>query len=118
MKKTIIILAAILLSACQAIPLQAGAEKIRITNTEPSNCKFLGDVTGSQGNAWSGDMTANAVMETGARNDIKNKALIMGGNVIYLLSQRAGTTGSYGYYGGSQRQTNVTLSGNVYSCPE
>ncbi len=54
-------------------------------------------------------------METGARNDIKNKAAAIGGNVVVLLTQRAGQTG--GYYGGSGQQTNVTLTGNVYRCP-
>ncbi len=54
-------------------------------------------------------------METGARNDIKNKASAMGGNVVYLLTQRAGHSGDYG---GSSYQSNVTLTGNVYRCED
>lgn len=57
-------------------------------------------------------------LETGARNDLKNKAFDMGGNVVTILTQRAGVTGSSSYYGGSAAQTNVTLSGNVYKCPD
>jgi len=105
------------LAACKAIPLQPGAELVRLTNEEPKGCKFLGDVTGNQGNAFTGDFTSNRTLETGARNDIKNQARGMGGNVVYLLTNRAGSTGSFGEDGGSLNQTNVTLSGNVYSCP-
>jgi hypothetical protein len=71
-----------------------------------------------QGNAFTGDFTSNRTLETGARNDIKNQAKGMGGNVVYLLTNRAGSTGGFGDNGGSLNQTNVTLSGNVYSCPE
>lgn len=53
----------------------------------------------------------------GARNDLKNKAYKMGGNTVVLLTQRAGQTGSSWHGSGSSKQTNVTLSGNVYRCP-
>ena len=109
-------LAALFLTGCAAIPLQPGAELIRVTNTEPGKeCQFLGDVTGSQGNRVSGRITSNASLETGARNDLKNKAVALGGNVVYLISQRAGYSTSHS---GRAEQTNVTLSGSVYRCPE
>ena len=106
------------LVACKAIPLQPGAEAVRLTNEEPKGCRFLGDVTGNQGNAFTGDFTSNRNLETGARNDIKNQAKAMGGNVVYLLTNRAGSTGGFGSEGGSINQTNVTLTGNVYRCSE
>ncbi len=105
------------LAACQAIPLQPGAEQVRLTNEQPKDCKFLGDVTGNQGNFFTGDFTSNRTLETGARNDIKNQARGMGGNVVYLLTNRAGQSGSFGEGGGGISQTNVTLSGSVYDCP-
>ena len=111
-------LVAIGLAGCSAIPLQPGAEMVRVTNEEPKGCKFLGDVTGNQGNFFTGDFTSNRTLETGARNDIKNQARALGGNVVYLLTNRAGNSGSFGENGGSISQTNVTLSGTVYSCPE
>ncbi|NCE85299.1 DUF4156 domain-containing protein [Pseudomonas sp. Q1] len=91
------------------------ANAVRITNNEPgSECQFLGDITGSQGDFLLGSITGNADLETGARNDLKNKAAAMGGNRVYLLTQRAGQTGS----DKRLEQTNVTLSGNVYRCPQ
>lgn len=87
---------------------------VRVTNVEPGEeCKFLGDATGNQGNFFTGAFTSNADLETGARNDLKNKAAKMGGNVVSIITQRAGQTGSRG---GSQ-QTNVVVTGNVYHCP-
>jgi hypothetical protein len=121
MKLLIIVLVFLGVSACTAVPLQNDAKLVRLTNTEPAHetCKFLGDVTGNQGDFLTGEFTSNAELETGARNDIKNKAYNLGGNLVYLLTQRAGQTGSFDkHFGGSSVQTNVTLSGNVYYCPE
>ncbi len=102
------------LAACAPTTLSPGAaSNVRITHNEPGKeCVFLGDVTGSQGNFLAGAITSNADLETGARNDLKNKAAGMGGNVVYLLTQRAGQTGGKDHL----EQTNVTLSGNVYRC--
>ena len=119
MKKITAIFLAVVVAGCAAVPLNPSAERVRLTHSEPGKeCKFLGDVTGNQGNSFSGAWTSNENLETGARNDIKNKAVAMGGNVVAILTHRAGQTGSYGQYGGSSQQTNVVLTGNVYSCPE
>ncbi len=106
---------AVMISACAPTSLMhPTASQVRVTNNEPGKaCTFLGDVTGSQGNFLLGAITSNADLETGARNDIKNKASALGGNVVYLITQRAGQTGGKNH----QEQTNVTLSGNVYRCP-
>lgn len=103
------------LSGCAPVQLASPASSaVRITNQEPGRqCTFLGDITGSQGDFLLGSITSNANLESGARNDLKNKAAAMGGNVVYLLTQRAGQTGGSDYLA----QTNVTLSGNVYRCP-
>jgi len=114
----ILSLAVLSLTACSAIPLQQSASLVRLTHQEPTSdqCKFLGDITGNQGDFFTGGFTSNADLETGARNDIKNQASALGGNVVYLLTQRAGQTGSYSDEFGGNQQTNVTLSGNVYYC--
>ena len=118
MKNGAIILGLILLGACSATELSPQAYRVRITKNEPgTECEFLGDITGNQGNFFTGDFTSNANLETGARNDLKNKAANMGGNVVYLLTNRAGNTGGMNQYGGGMSQTNVTLSGSVYRCP-
>ena len=115
-KFTTIFLAASVVG-CAATVLSPGAESVRVSNSEPGEeCKYLGDVTGSQGNFFTGPYTSNENLETGARNELKNKAFAMGGNLVVILTQRAGQTGS-GPYGGGQ-QTNVTITGNVYHCTD
>ena len=119
MKKMTVVFLAAIVAGCAAVPIHPGAVGVRVTNSEPGKeCKYLGDVTGSQGGSFAGPWTSNENLETGARNDIKNKAAARGGNVVSLLTQRAGLTGSSGQYGGSFQQTNVTLTSNVYRCPE
>jgi Domain of unknown function (DUF4156) len=99
--------------ACSSISVNRGAELVRVTNREPGReCKFLGDVTGSQGNRFTGGFTSDANLETGARNDLKNKGFELGGNVIYLLTQRDSQTAD------TRDRKNVTLTGNVYRCPD
>ena len=103
----------LLVCACSANNVKRGAELVRVTNTEPGReCKFLGDVTGSQGNRFTGGFTSDANLETGARNDLKNNGFELGGNVVYLLTQRDSQTGD------SRDRKNVTLTGNVYRCAQ
>jgi hypothetical protein len=114
----ITIISAAKLAACSSVAMQPEAMSVRLTHKEPTNeCIFLGDITGSQGDFFTGAFTSNADLETGARNDLKNRAMQLGGDTIYLLTQRAGQTGHYNNdFGGGSQQTNVTLSGNVYKC--
>jgi hypothetical protein len=116
--RTLFLFAFATLAGCAATPLQPGAEIVRVTNTEPgSECEFLGDITGNQGNSFIGPFITNESLETGARHDLKNKAAALGGNLVVLLTHRAGQSGGWSNAGGSVEQTNVTLSGNVYHCP-
>jgi hypothetical protein len=106
-------LALALLPACAAIPVTPGAEKVKITSTEPQGCEQLGDVVGTQGNAVSGGFTSNETLITGARNDLRNKAWAMGANVVFILSNTTGVAG--GQHGGST--TSSHLMGVAYKCP-
>lgn len=119
MKKISTVLFITVLAGCSANSVNQNARHVRVTNNEPGHeCEFLGDVTGSQGNFLTGGWTSNSSLETGAHNDLKNKAADMGGNVVSILTQRAGQTGSAYAGSGSSEQTNVTLTGNVYRCPQ
>jgi hypothetical protein len=114
------VLALALMAGCAATPLQPGAELVRITHIEPNSgeCKWLGDVTGSQGNSYTGQYTTNANLETGARNDLKNKAATLGGNLVVMITERTGESGNFGLDGALVHRTDVTLTGSVYRCPD
>ncbi len=116
MKNIIIILVLSVLSGCAATKLNQEAVLVRLTHVEPNSdkCQFLGDITGNQEDLF----TSTRNLETGARHDLKNQAHAMGGNVVYLLTQRAGQSGILIDDHGSSDQTSVTLSGNVYRCQE
>src|SRR5437879_6506805 len=121
--------AALVLSGCaatEAISPEVNTKVIASTNPPPKGCKFITQVLGSQGNFVTGAWTSNANLELGAMNDLKNKAFQARGNYVQLVTNRAGVTGSSsfsgdgqgGFFGGgSSAQTNVTSTGNVYSCP-
>lgn len=118
MKKIIMSVALLSLVGCAAAPLKPGASKVRFAQSEPKGCEYLGEATGNQGNFFTGGWTSNENLETGARNELKNKAIEMGGNVVVVLTNRAGQTGSYGQYGGGSQQTNVTITGTVFNCAQ
>jgi len=106
-----------ILTGCKAVDLESGAQQVRIVTNEPQGCDYLGEVTGSQGDFFTGSFTSNANLETGARNDMKNQASKLGANTVHLLTNRAGQTGSMGDGSGSMQQTNVTYTGVAYKCP-
>ncbi len=86
--------------------------------SQEKSVSSLGILPGDRETFFTGGWTSNSNLETGARNDLKNQAANMGGNVVAIITQRAGQTGSAWDGSGSMEQTNVTLTGNVYRCPE
>lgn len=50
MKSLVVVSLLLGVSGCSSLPLQVGAEFVRVTHTEPTQkeCKFLGDITGNQ----------------------------------------------------------------------
>jgi hypothetical protein len=91
------------------------ASRLRAQNRTP-NANFSATSQETRANLFTGPFISNENLETGARNDLKNKAAAVGGNLVVLITS-APVSGSAGEAGGSILQTNVTLSGNVYRCP-
>jgi hypothetical protein len=101
-----------LLVGCAALPVSEEARGIELVNDKPdmSKCKFLGEVTGSQGNWITGDLTPNKNLIEGARNQLRNEAYQLGGNVVYV--QGVSNNGSWGSLG----LDNSTIIGKTYKC--
>lgn len=111
-----------ILPACSAVQVKPGVQRVLVSkNAAPAECKFLGTVVGSQGNAFTGPWTSNKNLSEGAMNDLKNKAFDLGGNCVQIETDRAGSTISGNMFKGtgslSGGQTDVTMTGNVYRCP-
>ncbi len=119
MKKLIpIAIVALLIDGCSSIPVQPQAAGIMVSpNPAPKSCKYVGQVVGNQGDFFTGGFTSNKNLEQGAMNDLRNQASKQGANYVQLVTNRAGVTGSFGYYGGNSQETNVTNTGNAYRCP-
>ena len=112
MKASLPIAACVLvLSACSAVPVTQGGSTVEVVSARPAGCKHLGEVVGRQGNAFSGDFTSNENLMVGARNDLRNKAAAMGGNVV-AMQNTVNATLPY-----STGNVSTTIVGNVYACP-
>ena len=114
MHRAMVLTAPLLLAACAVIPIRPGAERVKLTNQEPQGCENLGEVVGTQGNALTGGFTSNETLISGARHDIKNKALALGANVVHILVNTSGHT--IGQYGGGM--SSAHLEGVAYRCPQ
>jgi len=110
--KNILLLTGFFLAGCSAIQLSPEAASIEIVNEIPNKktCKFLGEIVGSQGNWFTGDFTSNENLVMGARNELRNKAYKLGGNVVYMQDMK--NTNAWGSLG----TTNTTAIGKVYKC--
>ena len=103
------------LSGCSAIPALPGADRITVShNPAGSDCEFVGEVMGSQGNLVTADFTSDRNIIEGARNEMRNNAMELGANYIVLEtenhSQNTGEAGSGGTY-------SSVVIGNAYYCP-
>jgi hypothetical protein len=111
--RAILLLAASLsLFGCAAKPVLPEAQSIEIVTEAPdrSKCQLLGEVTGSQGNWFTGDFTSNKNLVIGARNELRNEALKLGGNLVHVQDMK--NTNAWGSLG----TTNTTAIGKVYRC--
>lgn len=115
--KCLTAVAMLILAGCAATEVAPEAKRIRFMQSEPQGCEYLGEATGNQGNFFTGGWTSNKNLETGARNELKNEAAKLGGNVVVLLTNRSGQTGSGGRLFVHSEQTNVVITGTVFKCP-
>lgn len=105
-------LAAVSLMGCAAKSVRPEAAAVEIVNEvpDPNRCKFVGEIVGSQGNWFTGDFTSNKNLVIGARNELRNEAHTLGGNVVYIQDLK--NTNAWGSLG----TTNTTAVGKAYSC--
>jgi len=89
------------------VALKPGAERIRLTKTEPGKeCQYIGEVTGSQSGTFT---TSNVSTDLGARNDLKNKALALGGDTVVIITDNVSSDKDGDI-------ASIILAGNVYKC--
>lgn len=108
------LLVVILLAGCSSSSnqLSATGQQVRFVENQPGKeCHFLGNLTGEQSNWISARQSAVGSSLRGAANDLRNRAAILGGNVIYNASTPAETLAA------SFIPIPTKMSGQIYRCP-
>ena len=98
-------------AGCASTETTSKGAGVEIVTERPTGCRLLGEAVGKQGNAVTGVFIYNDNLMIGARNDLRNKAAAMGGNVVQAQSTLNGT---HPYSSGA---ISSTVIGNVYACP-
>jgi hypothetical protein len=106
------IAAVAVLAGCAATSATPQGAAVELVTSRPSGCKALGEVVGKQGNVFSGDFTSNENLMVGARNDLRNKAAGLGGNVVHVQNTLNAT---HPYSSGA---VSTTMVGMVFACPK
>ncbi len=75
------------LSACQAKTVTPGAERLRIFESEPKGCLYMGEVSTVQENEEHVVTGKEVEMNLNSRIDLRNKAFILSGNVLVFMSK-------------------------------
>ena len=115
MNKWIIMTSIVFLSACAAKQASPGAEKVFVSDLPPpTDCRFVGEVQGSQGNFWTADFTSDRNILTGARNEMRNQALSLGANYVVVETQSHSNNTTHYSLGGTYASVVI---GNAYYCP-
>ena len=116
MNKSITLISLFLLSACAAKPVSVGAERVFVSQQKPPpECQFVGEVQGTQGNFWTAEFTSDRNLLTGARNEMRNQALLLGANYVLIETQSQSHNTAGTSLGGTYSSV---IIGNAYKCPQ
>ena len=96
----------LLLYSCSHIPLEDKAASVEVyySLTEKTNCDYVGDVIGSDGNIFTYLFMSNVDLTRGALNDIRNQARVLEGDTVFILREQL------------LYSTTTTFVGSVYNC--
>ena len=92
MKRNLISLICIFITSCSAIPLNPEAKFVKLVTVIPNSdkCKYLGEVASSDGrslfsiSSFRGAASTTATLIETAKNKLRNKTYLMGGNLVYM----------------------------------
>lgn len=73
--------------ACQSKTVTPGAERLRIFESEPKGCLYMGEVSTVQENEESMTVGKEVEMNLNSRIDLRNKAFVLSGNVLVFMSK-------------------------------
>ena len=106
----------ILASGCVASPLRtpAAADVLVTRNAPAPECRFVGEVHGTQGNFWTAEFTSDQNLVRGARNRMRDEAFDLGANFVQIELENQSNNTAEPSLGGVYSSVVV---GNAYLCP-
>ena len=71
---------------CSANQVMTQAKNVEIVDEQPdrTKCVFLDEVVGYQANWFTGEFTSTKNLVAGARNELRNEAYKLGGNIVHI----------------------------------
>jgi len=92
MKRNLILLIYFFIAGCSAMPLNPEAKSVKLVSIIPNSdkCKYLGEVTSSDGrslfsiSSFRGAASTTTTLIETAKNKLRNKTYLMGGNLVYM----------------------------------
>lgn len=87
LKGSFVTLATALTASCQVAHVKSGAEKIRIFETEPKGCLYMGEVSTVQDNDKVAFTGGEVDMNLNTRIELRNKAFDLDANVLVFMSK-------------------------------
>ena len=108
------ILPLFLLTGCAASPLTPGGDSVLLSKeAAPEGCQFLGEVQGTQGNFWTADLTSDANLINGARNEVRNAAYALQADYVKIETESLSHNTADHSFGGMY---SAVVIGNAYRC--
>lgn len=75
------------LASCKTYDIKPGSERIRVFETEPRGCIFLGEIPAEQEDSVVGPAPAEIEMSLPTRIEMRNKAFSLNANVIVFANK-------------------------------
>ncbi len=116
-RSSLLVTLATCIAGCAATPLQSpAAASIMVTRNPPGReCRFLGEVSGSQGNFLTANLTKDQYLVEGARNQMRDAAYELGANYVQIELENPSENTADDSLGGVYSSTVI---GNAYFCPD
>lgn len=104
---------AALMAGCMATPLSPAGARVALVGAAPTGCTRLGEVVGLSRGGIRGDASSPHDLELGARNDLLNRAAMLGADTVQATGREGIVTHSFA---GHARPSQVRHTGVAWRC--
>ena len=91
-KSKLLLATAFVLTSCKSYDITPGSERVRVFDSEPKGCLYVGEISSVQEEKTVG--TLDSEMDLATRIDLRNKAHALGGNILVFMKGKPGSSGA------------------------